>query len=196
MKIIVGLGNPGERYAKTRHNVGFLIVDQLAQRWGAASTRARFGGQILATRLRNELVLLVKPQTFMNNSGECVAPLIRAEQVQVSDLIVVHDEVDLDPQVVRIKNGGGSGGHRGVQSISAQLQDVAYARLRYGIGHPRKILPMTAVSVADYVLHAFSAAELRALDARMDALELALDHLIQGDFARAANAVGLNPAGD
>src|SRR4051794_16113943 len=138
MKIVVGLGNPGPKYETTRHNVGFLAVDRLIDEWKATGPASKHQGEVYQADVRGEKVLLVKPETFMNLSGRCVAPLMVFFKCKPSDLIVIHDDLDLIPFALRIKTGGGTGGHNGLKSLDESLGagQNGYHRIRIGIGHP------------------------------------------------------------
>ncbi len=158
MKTVVGLGNPGPEYARNRHNIGFQAVDLLARRHGIALSRvqhkARLGdGWIQGSRTR-EKVLLVKPLTYMNNSGEAVGPLARYYDIDPSDMLVIVDDLDLAQGTLRLRPGGGSAGQKGMKSIIRHLGTEDFARLRVGIGRPPG-----RMAPADYVLQNFSAAE-------------------------------------
>ena len=135
MRLVVGLGNPGARYARNRHNIGFMAVDAIARRHGSAGFRSRFKGEFAEASIGGERVLLLKPQTFMNASGELVGEAARFFKLLLSDIIVIHDEIDLRPGKVRVKRGGGSAGHNGLRSIDALL-GPDYWRVRIGVGHP------------------------------------------------------------
>lgn len=135
MRLLVGLGNPGLRYARNRHNVGFMAVEAIARRYGAAGFRNRFKGELAEAAIGGERVLLLKPQTFMNASGEAVADAARFFKIPLEDVIAVHDEIDLRPGKLRVKRGGGSAGHNGLRSIDALL-GPDYWRVRIGVGHP------------------------------------------------------------
>lgn len=159
MWLIVGLGNPGLEYIRTRHNIGFLVVDVLASR-GGMILRKRKGEALYASgSLAQEAVTLVKPQTFMNRSGYAVVSWLRGLYLDPSQLIVIHDDLDLRPFQIRVKRGGGHGGHRGVLSIIHALGSRDFMRVRIGIGRP-----VDCSSTVDYVLHPFSPAETEALD--------------------------------
>jgi PTH1 family peptidyl-tRNA hydrolase len=150
--LVVGLGNPGPRYALTRHNVGFLVVDALAVRGGrVASFRPQFEGLYGETELGGQRVGLLKPETFMNASGRSVRAATTFFKVDPDALLVVHDELDIPFGDLRLKAGGGDGGHRGIRSISAELATPSYARLRVGIGRPP---PDFQGDIADFVLQA------------------------------------------
>ena len=153
--LVVGLGNPGENYARTRHNVGFMVADVLAARLGSKfKTHKRSGAEIVTGQLAGHAVVLAKPRCFMNESGRQVGPLAKFYSVPPADIIVVHDELDIDFGRIRLKLGGGEGGHNGLRSIATALATKDFQRVRIGIGRPpgRK-------DPAAFVLEAFSAAE-------------------------------------
>jgi PTH1 family peptidyl-tRNA hydrolase len=150
MLLIVGLGNPGERYASNRHNVGYRIADAIHRRHGFQPWRRRFQGELSEGSLAGEKVLLLKPTTYMNESGRSVGEAARFYKLAAADVLVIHDELDLPPGKTRLKSGGGAGGNGGIKSIIAHLGED-FNRLRVGIGHPgRKEL------VNAYVLHDFA----------------------------------------
>ncbi len=160
MKYIVGLGNPGRKYEKTRHNIGFLVLDELASRHGLSFRRSfRFPARIAKGTIGSEPVWLSKPHTFMNRSGQAVEPILRKRGGRVEDLLTVFDDTALEWGRLRIRTRGSAGGHNGVQSIMNALGDGAFGRIRVGIGSkPDK------VSLSDHVLGPFSAAERQELD--------------------------------
>jgi len=135
MRLIVGLGNPGARYAKNRHNIGFLAVDEIARVHRASPFRRRFEGEAAEVVLGTERAILLKPLTFMNDSGRSVGEAQRFYKVALEDVIVLHDELDLAPAKLRVKKGGGNAGHNGLRSITACCGNE-YRRVRLGIGHP------------------------------------------------------------
>jgi len=135
MRLLVGLGNPGPRHERNRHNIGFMAVDALARRHGASGFRHRFKGELAEVSIGGERALLLKPQTFMNASGESVGETSRFFKILLSDVIVIHDEIDLRPSKLRVKQGGGNAGHNGLRSIDALL-GPDYWRVRIGVGHP------------------------------------------------------------
>ncbi|GJE59541.1 aminoacyl-tRNA hydrolase [Methylobacterium trifolii] len=135
MRLIVGLGNPGQRYARNRHNIGFLAIDAIAHAHRASPFRRRFQGEAAEVVLGQERAILLKPQTFMNESGRSVSEAQRFYKIALSDVIVLHDELDLAPAKLRVKLGGGNAGHNGLRSITAQCGNE-YRRVRLGIGHP------------------------------------------------------------
>jgi PTH1 family peptidyl-tRNA hydrolase len=169
--LIVGLGNPGPRYAATRHNVGFAVVDLLALRLGGRFKAHKSRCEILEARFGDQPVVLAKPMSFMNESGGPVVGAARFFKVPVEQLIVVHDDLDLPFGALRLKRGGGEGGHNGLRSTSASMGSKDYVRVRFGIGRPPG-----RQDAADYVLREFSSAERKELlfliDQAADAVEL------------------------
>ena len=178
--LIVGLGNPGKQYASNRHNVGAMVLDLLGRRAGGSFRSHKAGADIIETRWRDARVVLAKPRSYMNLSGGATAGLARFFSIEPSSVIVVHDELDLPPATIRVKSGGGEGGHNGLKSISAALGTKDYLRVRFGIGRPPG-----RMDPADYVLRDFSAAERRELD-------VDLEHA--ADAAELLVAVGLEAA--
>jgi PTH1 family peptidyl-tRNA hydrolase len=135
MRLVVGLGNPGSRYARNRHNIGFVIADAVARRYGFAAYRDRFKGELAEGQIGDGKYLLLKPQTFMNDSGEAVLAAMSFYKIPPQEIVVIHDELDLKPGKLRVKRGGGNAGHNGLRSIDA-LIGADYWRVRIGIGHP------------------------------------------------------------
>ena len=153
MRLIVGLGNPGKAYARNRHNIGFLAVDEIARVHRASPFRRRFQGEAAEVSLGPERAILLKPQTFMNESGRSVAEAQRFYKIALADVIVLHDELDLAAARIRVKCGGGNAGHNGLRSITAQCGND-YRRVRLGIGHPGD-----KALVHAYVLNDFAKSE-------------------------------------
>ena len=149
--LVAGLGNPGREYARTRHNLGWLVVDELARRLGA-SFRAKFSGRVAETRLREQKIALLKPETFMNESGRSIGAAVRFFKLPSESLVVVHDDVDLEPGRLQARAGGGLAGHNGLRSIAEALGSRDFLRLRIGVGRPGR---GDRRSVSDYVLSAF-----------------------------------------
>src|SRR6516164_7967576 len=135
MPLLVGLGNPGSRYGGNRHNIGFMAIDAVARRHGVAGFRSRFKGELADAPIGGERRLLLKPQTFMNDSGESVAETARFFKISPAEIVVIHDEIDLRPGKLRVKCGGGTAGHNGLRSIDALL-GPDFWRVRIGVGHP------------------------------------------------------------
>jgi len=154
MRLVVGLGNPGARYARNRHNVGFMAIDAIARRHGVSGFRNRFKGEIGEGSISGERRLLLKPQTFMNDSGESVAETARFFKLLPSEIVVIHDEIDLRPGKLRVKCGGGTAGHKGLRSIDS-LIGAEFWRVRIGVGHPG-----TKELVLPYVLQNFPSEEV------------------------------------
>jgi len=159
VKLVVALGNPGDAYARTRHNVGWLVADHLARHLSARFTSEKFGAELAEARTGEERIWIMKPQTFMNHSGESVGPALKFWKLQLQDLVVVHDDMELDPFRVQLKVGGGHGGHNGLKSINAHVGSPDYARVRVGVGRPP-----APVDPADYVLGRFSRADDAAVE--------------------------------
>ncbi len=188
MRLFVGLGNPGSQYAGNRHNIGFMALDRIAADHGFGPWRAKFQGQITEGRLGRDKVLLLKPETFMNLSGQSVRAAVDFYKLTPGDVTVFHDELDLAPGKCRVKSGGGHAGHNGLRSIHGHL-GPDYQRVRLGIGHPgRKEL------VSGYVLHDFAKADQDWLDDLLRGLSDGAPALADGDAARFQNAVALRTA--
>lgn len=166
MKVIVGLGNPGIRYALTRHNIGFWVIDRLSDRWGIPVNREKWRGLTGEGHVRGEKVLLIKPETYMNRSGEAVRSALDWLKCGVEELIVIYDDLDLPPGQVRLRLKGSSGGHRGVQSLIDHLGTNQFKRIKIGIGRPQ------GMSVPDYVLARFAREEEEAV---LDAVQHSAD---------------------
>ena len=176
MKIIVGLGNPGRKYERTRHNAGFMAVDDLARSLRLELSLEKCHALLGKGALGTEKVVLAKPQTYMNDSGMSVAALLKDSYATASDLIVLHDELDLAAGVVRVKIGGGHGGHNGLRSIIEYLGTADFVRIRIGVGRP-----VPGMDTADYVLSSFSSEEREAATAATaNAVEAARVIALQG----------------
>jgi PTH1 family peptidyl-tRNA hydrolase len=186
MKLIAGLGNPGARYARNRHNIGFLVVDALARAYNASPWRSRFQGEAAEATIGGQRVLLLKPQTYMNESGRSVGQAMTFYKIALSDVVVFHDELDLPPGRLKVKTGGGNAGHNGLRSISA-LCGNDYRRVRVGIGHPGD-----KALVHNYVLSDFAKSEQDWVEAMISACVKAAPHLVAGDDARFASDIALH----
>ena len=183
--LVVGLGNPGETYARTRHNLGFLVADLLAARLGSKfKAHKRSGAEVVTGRLAGRSVVLAKPRCYMNESGRQVGPLAKFYSVPPADIIVVHDELDLDFGRIRLKLGGGEGGHNGVRSVAAALGTKDFQRVRIGIGRPpgRK-------DPAAFVLENFAAAERSEIPTICEQAADATELLIELGLEPAQNRV-------
>ncbi len=182
MKLIVGLGNPGIQYAETRHNIGFMVTACLAARAGIALKRKGYQGFYGVGRVAGAEATILLPQTYMNRSGASVAPACQSLGVTPGDLIVVHDEIDLDFGCLRIKVGGGHGGHNGLRSIGTTLGETGYNRLRMGVGRP----PVGG-DVSGHVLSRFNASERGSLQKYVEMASDALEMLLQKGAQEAMN---------
>ena len=188
MKLIVGLGNPGGKYARNRHNIGFMALQRIAQDHGFGPWKSKHQGSLSEGRFGADRAVLLKPETFMNNSGQSVQAAMRFYKLSPEDVIVLHDEIDLAPGKVKYKVGGGHAGHNGLRSIHAHI-GPDYARVRLGVGHPgRKEL------VPTYVLRDFAKADEEWLDDVLRGVSDGAPYLVQSDPAKFSNAVALRVA--
>ncbi|MDX5382198.1 MAG: aminoacyl-tRNA hydrolase [Rhodobacterales bacterium] len=183
MKLFVGLGNPGAKYAGNRHNIGFMALDAIAGAHGFAPWRSKFQGQVSEGRLGGTRVVLLKPETFMNLSGQSVGEAMRFFKIDPPDVVVFHDELDLAPGKLRLKQGGGHAGHNGLRSIHGHIGED-YARVRLGIGHPGH-----KDRVAAYVLSDFAATDQAWLDDMMRGIAEGAPMLAAGEGPKFLNAV-------
>jgi PTH1 family peptidyl-tRNA hydrolase len=192
MKLLVGLGNPGQKYANNRHNIGFVVADEIAARHNLAGPRMRFQAQTWEGSIAGERVLVLKPATYMNLSGRAVSEAVRFFKLDAGDVIVVHDEIDLAPGKLKMRLGGGTAGHNGLRSIDQHI-GPEFVRVRIGVGHPgHKDL------VAGYVLRDFAKADREWIEPLVEALATHAEDLVRGDLAACSNKVHLmlNPRGD
>jgi peptidyl-tRNA hydrolase, PTH1 family len=188
MWLFVGLGNPGAKYAGNRHNIGFMALDRIAADHGFGPWKKAFKGLAADGRLGDTRVLLLKPETFMNLSGEAVQAAMAFHKIAPAQVVVFHDELDLAPGKMRVKQGGGHAGHNGLRSIHAHIGE-AYGRVRLGIGHPGH-----KDAVAGYVLHDFAKADQEWLDDLLRGLSDGAPFLAAGDGPKFSNAVALRTA--
>lgn len=182
MKVIAGLGNPGREYAQTKHNVGFLMVDALAAHLGVTEWREKYDALIARARIGSEAVLLVKPQTYMNESGRAIAPLMNFYKLAAEDLIVAHDDMDIPTGTIRIRKKGSSGGHNGIKSILAHLGDEHFARVRIGIGRP-----LPGWTVVNHVLAPFPPEDAAKVSEAIHYLVPAIECIVTEDVDKAMN---------
>ena len=185
MKLFIGLGNPGTKYAGNRHNIGFMALDRIAADHGFGPWRRAFHGLVAEGRLGAERVMLLKPETFMNLSGQSVQAAMTYHKITPADLVVFHDELDLAPGKLKVKVGGGHAGHNGLRSIHGHIGE-AYGRVRLGIGHPGH-----KDAVAAYVLHDFSKADQDWLEPLLTGLSEGAAALAAGDAGRFQTTVAL-----
>ncbi|MCF6430914.1 aminoacyl-tRNA hydrolase [Leisingera sp. MMG026] len=188
MKLFVGLGNPGPKYERNRHNIGFMALDNIAGDHRFSPWKSKFQALICEGNLGGEKVLLLKPQTFMNLSGQSVGEAMRFYKLTPADVVVLHDELDLAPGKARMKQGGGHAGHNGLRSIHSHI-GADYARVRLGIGHPGH-----KDAVAGYVLRDFPKADEGWLDDVMRGISDGAADLARGDGGKFMNAVALRVA--
>jgi PTH1 family peptidyl-tRNA hydrolase len=190
MKLIVGLGNPGDKYAGNRHNIGFMAVDEMARGYSFAPWKKRFQGLTAEGQIGLERCLLLKPSTFMNESGRAVGEAVRFYKISLEDVIVIHDEIDLKPGQIRVKTGGGNAGHNGLRSISAHIGND-YLRVRLGVDHPGD-----KALVANYVLNDFAKADSAWLIPLLEGVARGMAKLVEGSEAGflAEAARGRKPA--
>lgn len=188
MKLFVGLGNPGTNHAGNRHNIGFMALDRIARDHGFSPWRTRFQGLTSEGVLAGGKVVLLKPGTFMNLSGQSVGEAMRFFKLGPQDVMVFHDELDLAPGKVKAKQGGGHAGHNGLRSLHAHIGD-GYGRVRLGIGHPGH-----KDAVADYVLHDFAKADQGWLEDVLQGVSDGVEELAAGDMAKFLNAIALRTA--
>jgi len=188
MKLFVGLGNPGEKHEANRHNVGFLAVERIAGRHGFAPWRKKFQSTVSEGELGGERVLLLKPETYMNESGRAVGEAMRFLKIEPADVYVFHDELDLVPGKIKVKVGGGNAGHNGLRSISAHIGND-YPRVRLGIGHPG-----SKDAVVHYVLGDFAKSERGWVNDLLDAVADAAPYLARGDDSRFLSEVARKTA--
>lgn len=160
MHVFAGLGNPGKNYDSTRHNIGFMVIDQLASEWDISMAKAKFNGQIGTGIINGKKVLLVKPLTYMNLSGECVRPVLDYYDVPISQLTAIYDDLDLPLGKIRLRTKGSAGGHNGIKSLIQHLGTQEFNRIRLGIGRPQG-----GMKVVDYVLGKFGGDELNEAEA-------------------------------
>lgn len=187
MWLLVGLGNPGAGYAGNRHNIGFMAADVIALRYRCGPWKAKFQGRLAEGTVGDHRILLLKPDTYMNLSGQSVGEVVRFYKIPLDRVIVFHDDLDLPPGKVRVKTGGGSGGHNGLKSLDATL-GPDYRRVRLGIGHPG-----AKELVHGYVLHDFAKEDTRWLIPLLDAAADNLPLLLDGKAPDYAQRLTLSP---
>ena len=183
IQLIAGLGNPGAKYEDTRHNVGFWFVDELARSKGCSLRHeSKFQGEVGKVSINGHTVWLIKPMTYMNLSGQAVSALAKYYKLSVDNLLVVHDELDLEPGTVRLKQGGGHGGHNGLRDLISHFSSKEFYRLRIGIGHPG-----SAAEVSNYVLSNPSSSDKQLLEDAVVNCMPVLPQIVQGEMQKAMN---------
>ena len=190
LRLFIGLGNPGSEYAETRHNAGFWFCERLARELGTSFAReSRYHGFVAKARVAGADLWLLMPQTFMNRSGQAVQALAHFYRIEPGEMLVVHDELDIPPGQLRLKYGGGLGGHNGLKDITGHLGTQDYWRLRVGIGHPGD-----RNDVINYVLKPPRREEREEIDAALDRALLAWPTLAKGEFNAATQKINTKPA--
>ena len=179
--LVVGLGNPGAEYTFTRHNTGFLALDFLAEKLGVRVDRAKFRALVGEAVIAGKRVLLVKPQTYMNLSGESVREAAAFYHIPPENVIVISDDINLDVGRIRVRGKGSDGGHNGIKNIIYQLNSDAFPRIRVGVGHK----PHPEMDLADFVLSAFNEEEKKTLPAAFATVQTGVEYLLRGDLAGA-----------
>lgn len=182
MRIIVGLGNPGKEYLKTRHNLGFLAIDKLSEKLGVNINKTKFNGMIGEVNYNGEKILLVKPQTFMNLSGNCVKEILDFYKLSNEDLIVIYDDIDIEFGKIRIRPSGSPGTHNGMRNITSMIQSQNFCRIRIGTGKPK-----TNQELYNFVLSEFSSEEMKIVDDVTTKVSQAVLEILDCDILKAMN---------
>lgn len=177
VKVIVGLGNPGEQHGENRHNVGFMICEEILKKLGNPKIKLKFNGEISETNYKNKEILIVKPLTYMNESGKCIKEIVSNYSVSLDNLLVIHDDLDLDFIKIKFKRGGDPAGHKGVTSIIEKLKDNNFCRLRFGIGRPPE-----GIDPVEYVLEDFMEKEFKLIKENKENIAKAILNYIEFDI--------------
>ena len=178
MKLIVGLGNPGKEYENTRHNIGYIFIDNLASKLGVSIDKKKFNGLYAETTINNEKVLLVKPLSYMNLSGEVVGKFVNFFKIDVKDILIINDDLDLEVGRIRLRAQGSSGGHNGLKNIALHLKTEEFKRLKIGISNNKLI------DTKDYVLGKFSKEEIKTINDLKDQINNLLIDFVSIDFEK------------
>lgn len=181
MKLIVGLGNPGEEYEKTRHNIGFCVIDKYLEKNNLKTDKNKFNGLFTKTKINNEEVIFLKPQKYMNLSGEVVKPIMDFYKIKSSDILVIHDDLDLPVGKIKLKQNSSSGGHNGIKDIERNIGTKEYKRLKIGISNNK------LSDTKDYVLGKFSKEELKIIDESINKCCDIIDDYLLLDFTELMN---------
>jgi PTH1 family peptidyl-tRNA hydrolase len=182
VKVIVGLGNPGKKYEDTRHNVGFMTIDKISKKWGIPVTQNKFRALVGEGRIDFERVLLVKPQTYMNLSGESVAEVLHFYKLTADDILVIYDDLDLPVGKLRLREKGSAGGHNGIKSLIQHLGTQEFKRIKIGIDRPEP-----GRSVSDYVIGSFPSSDKPAIDEAVDIAAQACAMWMKDSFSNVMN---------
>lgn len=187
--LIVGLGNPGEKYDKTRHNAGFIALDYFADKNGLEIRTEKMQGLSCSAMLSGKKMLLLKPMTYMNRSGDCVLSFAKYFDVNLDNILVVHDDLDLDIGKIKMASGGGAGGHNGIRSLVNQLGTKDFARFKLGIGHPRNHEETASIPVERFVLSGFSALQWEVFQGNLDQVARGITLFVEQGIESAMNSV-------
>lgn len=187
MFLVVGLGNPGNDYVATRHNVGFMVIDELAGKFGVSINQYKWQAYSAQLVFCEERICLLKPDTFMNLSGKAVVKYVDFYKVAPERILVIHDDLDMSPGRVKLVAGGGAGGHNGIRSLVQWLGASDFLRLKLGIGRPGKLNVHSGMPVEKYVLAPFLPDEKILIEQRMDSIEMGLEYLVRDGVAKAMN---------
>lgn len=187
MKLIVGLGNPGKQYEHTRHNIGFDCIDAICQKWDANLDQLKFNGMYTSVHRPEGKVILLKPLTYMNLSGQCVKPFIDYFKINIEDLIVIYDDLDLETGKLRLRQKGSAGGHNGIKSLIQHLGTEKFNRIRVGINRPP-----AGMNVADYVLAKFSAEDDQTIQEAIKRVVQAVETSLTKSFLEVMNEFNSN----
>ncbi len=182
MKLLIGLGNPGRQYEKTRHNIGFMVIDELADRWGIAMNKEKFRGLFGSGVVHGEKVYLLKPMTYMNLSGECIRPFMDYFDIPLEDIVVIYDDLDLVVGKLRLRQKGSAGGHNGIKSMISHLGTQEFNRIRFGIARP-----WAGKTVIDHVLGNFTEEEMSAVESGIIAASEACEKGLSNSFLEVMN---------
>lgn len=181
MKLIVGLGNPGREYEKTRHNIGFMAIDRIVDSLGISFDRNKFNGSYCVTNVGGEKVMFLKPLEYMNLSGNVIGRFVKFFDIDVSDILIIHDDLDMDLGRIKLKSHGSSGGHNGLKNIEANLGTQEYKRLKIGISNDKRF------DTKDYVLGRFSSSDMDVLNPILDKVPLILNDFLSISFTMLMN---------
>lgn len=181
LKLIVGLGNPGKEYEKTRHNIGFMAIDRIVDSLGIGFDRNKFNGSYCVTNVGGEKVMFLKPLEYMNLSGNVIGKFVKFFDISVSDILIIHDDLDMDLGRIKLKSHGSSGGHNGLKSIEANLGTQEYKRLKIGISNDKRF------DTKDYVLGRFSSSDMDVLNPVLDKIPLIFNDFLSINFTMLMN---------
>ena len=176
MKLIVGLGNPGKEYSKTRHNIGFMVIDNYLKENNLELNKSKFNGKYTETNINGEKVIFLEPQKYMNLSGEVISDFAKFYKIDINDILIINDDLDMECGKIRLREKGSSGGHNGLKNIELHLNTNKYKRLKIGVGNNKMI------DTKDYVLGKFSKEEFEKIENSIKISKNIIDDFIDGDF--------------